>query len=143
MIPAVSRRGFLGVAASLAAAPALAAECRLGPPRHDKGPLVFMNYDQVELNAAYDQDSYESNIAQIGARAGSNSDAVRARLGEPQRIAYGPSAIERLDIYRAKQAPIFKGRAPIFVFIHGGTWRTGSSRGSAAPAELFHDHGVH
>ncbi len=136
-LSAFSRRGFLGAAASLAAAPALAAECRLGPPPHEKGPLVFMNYDQVELDAAYDQDSYECNIAQIGARSGSNSEAVRARLGEPQRVAYGPTAIERLDIYRAKQA-----HAPIFIFIHGGTWRTGSSRGSAAAAELFHDHGV-
>jgi arylformamidase len=134
----VSRRGLLGVAASLAAAPALAAECRLGPPAHEKGSLVFMNYDQVELDAAYDQSSYEANIGQIGARGASNSDAVRARLGEPQRVAYGPTTIERLDIYRAKQA-----HAPIFIFIHGGTWRTGSSRGSAAPAELFHDHGVH
>src|SRR6201996_7387693 len=134
----LTRRGVLGATISLAAVPALAAECRLGPPPHQKGPLVFMDYDQVELDAAYDQDSYECNIAQIGARGGSNSAAVRARLGEPLRVAYGPTAIERLDIYRAKQE-----HAPVFVFIHGGTWRTGSSRGSAAPAELFHDHGVH
>jgi arylformamidase len=29
------------------------------------------------------------------------------------------------------------------VFIHGGTWRTGSSRRAAYPAELFVDHGAH
>src|ERR1700756_4233024 len=138
VLSTVSRRGFLGAAASIAAAPALAAECRLGPPAHEKGPLVFLNYDQVELDAAYDQSSYEANIGQIGARGASNSEAVRARIGEPQRVAYGPSAIEHLDIYRAKQA-----HAPIFVFIHGGTWRTGSAHESAAPAELFHDHGAH
>ncbi len=134
----VSRRGLLGAAASMAVAPALAAECRLGPPPHTKGPLVFMDYDQVELDAAYDQSSYEANIGQISARGHSSSEAVRARLSEPQRVVYGPTAIERLDIYRAKQA-----HAPIFVFIHGGTWRTGSARDSAAAAELFHDHGVH
>jgi arylformamidase len=135
----VSRRGLLGGAvASLAAAPALAAECKLGPPPHQKGPLVFMDYDQVELDAAYDQSDYESNIGQISARGASNSAAARARLGEPQRVAYGPTAIEKLDIYRAKQV-----HAPIFIFIHGGTWRTGSSRDSAAAAELFHDHGAH
>jgi arylformamidase len=134
----IGRRSFLGAAASLAAVPALAAECRLGPPVHEKGPLVFLNDDQVELDAAYDQSFYEANIGQIGARGRSNSDAVRARLGEPERVAYGPTSIERLDIYRAKQA-----HAPIFIFIHGGTWRTGNSRGSAAPAELFHDRGVH
>ncbi len=134
----LTRRGLLGAAAALTAAPALAAECKLGPPAHEKGPLVFMNYDQVELDAAYDQDSYESNIGQIGARGGSNSEAVRARLGQPMRVAYGPSEIEKLDIYRAKTA-----KAPIFVFIHGGTWRTGSSKGSAAAAEMFVDYGAH
>ncbi|HEY3918210.1 MAG TPA: alpha/beta hydrolase [Stellaceae bacterium] len=144
-IATVSRRGFLGAAVALAATPALGAECRLGPAPHEKGPLVFLNYDQVALDydqvaldAAYDQSVYECNVGQIGARAASNSDAVRARLGEPERVVYGPTAIEHLDIYRAKQA-----HAPIFIFIHGGTWRTGSARDSAAPAELFHDHGAH
>lgn len=134
----LTRRGLLGATVSLAAAPASAAECRLGPPPHEKGPLVFLNYDQVELDAAYDQGAYEANIAQISQRGASNSAAVRARLGEPQRVAYGPTAIERLDIYRSKQV-----HAPVFIFIHGGTWRTGSARDSAAPAELFVDHGAH
>ncbi len=134
----VTRRGVLGIAASLAAAPAFAAECKLGPPPHEKGPLVFMNYDQVELDAAYDQGAYEANLGQIGQRGGSNSEAVRERLGQPKRVAYGPTEIEKLDIYRAKHA-----KAPVFVFMHGGTWRTGSAKDSAAPAEMFLDHGVH
>jgi arylformamidase len=133
-----SRRSMLSMAATLAAGPALAAECRLGPAAHEKGPLVFLNYDQVELDAAYDQGAYELNIPQIGQRAASNSDAVRARLGEPRHVSYGPTAVETLDIYRAK-----KSKAPVFIFIHGGTWRTGTARSSAAPAELFVDHGVH
>ena len=31
---------------------------RVGPPLHQKGQLVFMEYDQVELDAAYDQGAY-------------------------------------------------------------------------------------
>jgi arylformamidase len=134
----ISRRAVLGAAATMAAAPALAQECRFEPPPHQKGPLVYMNYDQVELDAAYENSVYEPNIRQISQRLASMADAVRARRGEPQRVAYGPTEIEKLDIYKTRVA-----RAPIFVFIHGGTWRTGSSRRSAFPAELFIDHGAH
>jgi arylformamidase len=134
----ISRRTVLGAAAGMAAAPAVAQECRFEPPPHEKGPLVFMNYDQVELDAAYENSVYEPNIRQISQRLASLADGVRVRRGEPQRVAYGPSEIEQLDIYKTRIA-----RAPIFVFIHGGTWRTGSSRRSAFPAELFIDYGAH
>ena len=134
----ISRRAVLGAAAAMAAAPAFAQECRFEPQPHQKGPLVFMNYDQVELDAAYENSVYEPNIRQISQRLASMADGMRARRGEPQRVAYGPTEIEKLDIYKTRVA-----RAPIFVFIHGGTWRTGSSRRSAFPAELFIDHGAH
>jgi len=134
----ISRRAVLGAAAAMAAAPAFAQECRFEPQPHQKGPLVFMNYDQVELDAAYENSVYEPNIGQISQRLASMADGMRARRGEPQRVAYGPTEIEKLDIYKTRVA-----RAPIFVFIHGGTWRTGSSRRSAFPAELFIDHGAH
>jgi arylformamidase len=133
----ISRRAMLGAAATVVASPAFA-ECRIGPEPHAKGPLVFMDYDQVELDAAYENSTYETNLRQISQRLSSMAEGVRARLGAPQRVAYGPTAIEKLDIYRTKAA-----RAPIFVFIHGGTWRTGSRRRAAYPAELFVDHGAH
>ncbi|HMA73230.1 MAG TPA: alpha/beta hydrolase [Xanthobacteraceae bacterium] len=122
----------------MAAAPALAQECRFEPPPHQKGPLVFMNYDQIELDAAYENSVYEPNLRQISQRLASIADGVRARRGEPRRVAYGPTETEKLDIYKTRAV-----QAPIFVFIHGGTWRTGSSRRSAFAAELFIDHGAH
>jgi arylformamidase len=135
----LSRRAVLTGAATLASAPtALAQTCRVGPPPHDKGPLVWMNMDQVELDAAYDQRFYAPLAASISKRNGVASDAVRARLGNPRREAYGGSEIEKLDIYRAKA-----DNAPIFVYIHGGAWRVGSARRSAFPAELFVDRGAH
>jgi arylformamidase len=133
----ISRRALLAAAGAAAASPALAAECPLGPAPHEKGPVVFMDYDQVELDAAYNNSTYEPLMGQVSKRIDSISEATRARLGEPQRTAYGPSAIERLDIYRARRA-----NAPIFVFIHGGTWRTGSARRAAFAAEMFVDHGA-
>ena len=51
------RTALAGVTATLAA-PAFAEECRIGPPPHAKGPLVWMDMDQVELDAAYDQAFY-------------------------------------------------------------------------------------
>src|ERR1700741_3127516 len=103
--------------------PAFAEGCQVGPPPHHRGPLVFMDYDQLELDAAYDQVYYEPLIAQTGQRLDSNSDAVRARIGAPQREAYGATEIERLDIYRTKHP-----NAPVFVFIHPGNWLVGSAK---------------
>ena len=47
----VSRRTMLATTLAMAASPALAEECRIGPPPHHKGPLVFMDYDQIKLDA--------------------------------------------------------------------------------------------
>ena len=93
----ISRRTMLGTAAAIAATPAFAEGCQVGPPPHHKGPLVFMDYDQLELDASYDQVYYEPLIAEVGKRLSSNSDAMRARIGAPQRVAYGPSEIEKLE----------------------------------------------
>lgn len=137
----LSRRTVLiGAGASAVAPKAVMADegVRYGPPPHAKGPAVFLDYDQVELDAAYDQTVYEPNIAQLGARFKSNSELVRARIGQPQRLAYGPSSFEKLDIYKTA-----KPGAPIFMHIHGGEWRFGSASESAFPAETFIGAGAH
>jgi arylformamidase len=134
----VSRRTMLGAAAAMAATPALAQECKLGPPPHEKGPRVWMDMDQVELDAAYDQRFYAPLVGQILKRYASGSEAVRARLGPPRRESYGPSEVEKLDIFRTKRA-----KAPIFVFIHGGAWLRGEAKDYAFPAELFVNAGAH
>ena len=125
----MTRRRLLAAAAALIAVPT--EECRsIGPPQHAKGPLVFMDYDQVELDAAYDQSFYAPLGGQISRRYASNSEDVRARLGAPKRMAYGPSEAEKLDIYRTKKA-----KAPIFVFIHGGAWLGGEAKNYGFAAE--------
>jgi arylformamidase len=133
-----SRRAALGGIGAMAAMPALAEECRIGPAPHDKGPLVWMDMDQVELDAAYDQSFYAPLGGQIRKRWASTSDGVRERLGAPLRQSYGPSEDEKLDIYRTKQP-----NAPIFVFIHGGAWLGGAAKDYAYPAELFVNAGAH
>ena len=82
---------MLGTAAAIAATPAFAEGCQVGPPPHHKGPPVFMDYDQVELDASYDQVYYEPLITDVSKRLNSNSEAMRVRIGAPQRFAYGPT----------------------------------------------------
>ena len=101
------------------------------PPRV-KGPLVWLDMDQKELDDAYDQSVYAPNAEQIVGRYTSNSESARARLGAPQRHAYGSAPIEALDVFPARRA-----HAPVNVFIHGGAWRSGSARNYAFLAELF------
>jgi arylformamidase len=103
-----------------------------------KGPLVWRDMDQQELDAAYDQSKYAPNQAQIQERRLVNSTRARALLGEPLRLAYGQSAIEQLDVYRTNRA-----NAPVNVFIHGGAWRNGRSADFAYLAELFVHAGAH
>jgi arylformamidase len=104
----------------------------------EKGPPVFLDYDQAALDAAYDQAAYAANREQLIRRRISDSEATRQRIGEPERVAYGAAEIDRLDIYRTKCAA-----APVFIFIHGGAWRTGRSPEFASPAEMFLDAGAH
>ncbi len=132
------RELLVGVCATAALAVKPAIGQHYGPPAHPKGPLVFLDYDQVELDAAYDQNVYEPNLDQIRARFASNSAAMRARMGQPERAAYGPSEIEKLDIYRTKRA-----KAPVFVYIHGGRWLSGLAKDYAFPAEVFVNAGAH
>jgi arylformamidase len=59
-------------------------------------------------------------------------------LASRSAVAYGSAEVERLDIYRTARA-----LAPVFVFIHGGAWRSGRSKDFAGPAEMFLAAGAH
>ncbi len=103
-----------------------------------KGPIVWLNMDQQELDDAYDQAVYAPNRDQIAKRRLANAAIALARLGKPLRFAYGPTAIEGLDVYRTKAA-----NAPIAVFVHGGAWRNGVASEFTSLAEPFVHAGAH
>jgi arylformamidase len=103
-----------------------------------KGPIVFLDYDKSEIDAAYDQSLWAPNREEIGKRSAQQNAAALARLGPPRRLAYGQTEIEKLDLYTTKRS-----NAPINVFIHGGAWRGGSAAGNADMAEMFVDAGAH
>ena len=110
----------------------------LARPVRAKGPRVWLDMDQQELDDAYDQLVYAPNRDQVGKRRIANSERARAILGPPQRIAYGPSEIERLDVYRTPRA-----NAPVNIFVHGGAWRANKAADYAFLAEPFVNAGAH
>jgi len=106
------------------------------PPRV-KGPRVWLDMDQKELDDAYDQSVWAPNQAHVSKRRALWSESIRTRL-KPDRIAYGPTEIEKVYIYK-----ITGWNAPIQVFLHGGAWRGGSAKDSAYAAEMFVTAGAH
>ncbi len=108
------------------------------PAPRVKGPIVWLDMDQKELDDAYDQEVYAPNRDQVVVRRIANSERARAIIGAPQRVAYGPSEIEKLDIFRSSRP-----NAPINIFIHGGAWRRNKAADYAVLAEMFVRAGAH
>src|ERR1043166_5457351 len=111
------RRTFLHLATGAAASTAVPASdlalAQSAPAARARGPLVWLDMDQKELDDAYDQRVYAPNMPQVITRCQRNSELVRERLGAPKRLAYGPTAIEALDLYPTKAA-----NAPLNIFVH-------------------------
>jgi arylformamidase len=82
--------------------------------------------------------AYAPNREQLIKRRIRDSELTRLRISQPERVAYGPADIEWLDIYRTE-----RDAAPVFIFIHGGAWRSGRSKDFATPAEMFLAAGAH
>ena len=103
-----------------------------------KGPIVWLDMDQQALDDAYDQAVYAPNRDQLGKRRLAASAAALARIGKPERFAYGPTPIEGLDVYRTTKA-----NAPVAIFVHGGAWRNGAAPEFTYLAEPFIHLGAH
>ena len=87
-------RGMISAAGVAVAAGAAA---RAQAPRA-KGPLVWLDMDQQALDDAYDQIVYAPNREQVTQRRLANSARARDAIGQPERVAYGETEIEKLDI---------------------------------------------
>jgi arylformamidase len=136
----VDRRTILaGISASLAGTGVGAALAQQATsPISEREPAVWLDMDQKQLDDAYDQTKYAPNFLQVINRYASNSNAMRARLGEPRRFNYGPTPIERLEVYSCKRP-----NAPINIHIHGGAWHQRPAADYAFPAEMLINAGAH
>ena len=109
-------------------------------PARTKGPIVWLDMDQTELDNAYDQAVYAPNQPLVHARRNAANARAKARLGASQRFQYGASEIESVDVYRTKKNP---ENAPINIYVHGGAWRNGRSADFAFLSEMIVDAGAH
>ena len=132
----LSRRALIAGAAvgtlALAAESASAQRCPAEPPPRAKGPFVWLDMDQQELDESYDQSVYAFNQQHIADRRSERNEVALKVLGKPERLAYGAAEIEKVDIYKSKRA-----NAPVMIYLHGGAWRNGRSARSAYLAEPF------
>jgi arylformamidase len=99
---------------------------------------VFLGYDQRGLDEAYDQKAWASNVEEILSSYSAASVRTREKIGEPLRFAYGPTEVEKLDLFRTTAHA-----APIQILVHGGAWRQGAAADYAFPAEMFVAAGIH
>lgn len=132
----LSRRGLVAGATAgsvaLASSPASAQRCPATPQVRAKGPPVWLDLDQEDLDDAYDQAVYAFNAQNIAERLAARSEKALSVIGKPEQVAYGPTDIEKVDIYKTKRPD-----APTMIFIHGGAWRGGRSADFAVYAEVF------
>lgn len=91
----------------------------------------------AELDRAYDQAAWASNMEEVIQRYGLLSEQTRTAIGRPQRIAYGTGPDEGFDWYKAGTE-----RAPAVVFVHGGAWRRGAAKDYAFPAQMLIPAGI-
>ena len=135
-----TRRALVATATAgtlaLAAAPASAQRCAPATPR-TKGPLVFRDMDQQDLDEAFDPSLNAFNSQTVNQRSTALDIAARGRLGAPLAAAYGTLQIERVLVYRTKSA-----NAPILMYFHDGNWTQGVAR-YAAIAEVAVKAGAH
>ena len=90
---------------------------------------VFLDYEQKALDDQYEQRVWVPHADEIIRRYAAASEAVRKRIGEPRTEKYGPSEVEKLDIYGSGKKAL--------VFVHGGAWKRQTSREQAFPAEAI------
>lgn len=83
--------------------------------------IVWGGFTQEELDREYDQSSLVPNVSEIQKKNGEDSARIRAGMECILDVSYGPTVLERLDVFPAAE----KG-APVVVYHHGGAWTRSS-----------------
>jgi len=109
------------------------------PPAQPGDAIVYTDphgvaYTKAQMDSVYDQVCWQQDPPDTNSRANQLRAEFLERFGPPERYAYGPTAIEGLDLYRTRAG---HGFAPTMIYIHGGAWRAGSAAGAGSMAENF------
>jgi arylformamidase len=138
----LTRRALVGGAAAgtlaLTSGYASAQRCPATPPAHTKGPAVWLDYDQQDMDELYDQGVFAFNQRHVLARSDANNAIATAVIGKPERFAYGSDPVEGVDVWRTR-----KPNPPVLIYLHGGSWQSGRSADFALYAEPYINAGAH
>ncbi len=99
--------------------------------------LYFENVDQrnVEYNARGSVSDFDACVREYAEL----SCAAKAACVGIYDLKYGLAAAERLDLFPVSTANL---PAPLFIFIHGGYWRSQTKEDAALMAKVFTDAGI-
>ena len=87
-------------------------------------PALYRQFTtQAEIDAQYDVERSVPDFTVYARQYVDDSRLARHRLRCELDVPFGPTRAETLDVF-----PAAGGRAPVFVFIHGGYWRMLSSK---------------
>jgi len=88
--------------------------------------VLYRNFaTQEELDAQYDLENTVEDISLYADFYANESEKVRAEFEHPLDVPFGPTLAEHLDLYPARVAEQF---APVLVYLHGGYWRSRTSK---------------
>ncbi|NQV57656.1 MAG: alpha/beta hydrolase [Rhodospirillales bacterium] len=92
---------------------------------------IYLNLDQAQLDAQYDQATLVPDLAPYSQRARAGTDAAKAASKCAEHVIYGDHQDQWLDIY----SPDGDQPRPILIYIHGGAWcrQAVGQTGQAAP----------
>ena len=83
--------------------------------------IVWGNFTQEELDRNYDQSSLVPHVNELMEQNAADSVRIREELEVIQDVPYGPTIMERLDIF-----PVAQKGAPVALYHHGGAWTRSS-----------------
>jgi arylformamidase len=99
--------------------------------------IVWGNFTQEELDREYEQSTLVPDATEILNKNAEDSARIRDELECILDVSYGPTILERLDIFPAAS----KG-APVAIYHHGGAWTRSSKDHCSYFAPGFVDAGI-
>ena len=88
--------------------------------------MLYRNFaTQEELDAQYDLENTVEDISLYADFYAEESEKVRAELEHRLDVPFGPTLAEHLDLYPTPKA---EHPAPVLVYLHGGYWRSRTSK---------------
>jgi arylformamidase len=88
--------------------------------------VLYRNFaTQEELDAQYDLENTVEDLSLYADFYAKESEKVRAELNHRLDVPYGPTLAEHLDLYLM---PGMERPMPVLVYLHGGYWRSRTSK---------------